>query len=301
VTLTPEELKKELLREKNIEDTQLSERVVANLLLQYPGLLRFPGFVEDIFSYARDHQGTVSPIWFLDEAKKRGINLLGGGGGGRSAEDKANSIRSFSAAIINAAGQFGIEMTPELVAYIAEVADDQNFSMDQLNDVILNEANWDALKPGTLTVNVDRIKQVANQYLIDTSTETLRNYSVKIASGQSSLEAVESMLKAQARIANPWMAEYIDQGISPVDLLASAQDRIAKSLGISASEVNFMDDRFMKMATVTDEKGTTRLATNTELTKQIRADDAWASTEEASQVTSALASSLAQIFGRSAF
>lgn len=278
-----------------------AEQAASNLLLMYPKLANHPGFVQEIVSYAQAHQNTISPIWFLERAQQLGINLTGGGGGfGRSAADKANSIRSFSAAIINAAGQFGIDMSPELVAYIAEVADAQNFSMDQLNDVILNEANWDALKPGVLSVGVERIQETARQYLLDISVDTMRDYSKRIASGESSLEAVESLIKAQAKASNPWMATYIDEGLTPAELLASSRDRIARSLGITASEVDFMDDRFMKMATATDDKGQTRLANSSELTKNIRSDSQWATTEEAKQVTSALAQSIARIFGRSA-
>jgi len=283
-----------------LNERTVSQTVINNLLLTYPKLVNYPGFVDEIYRHASKYQGTVSPMWFLQRAKQLGVNLTGGGGGGRSAADKANSIRSFSSAIINAAGKFGIDLAPDVIAYIAEVADAQNFSLDQLNDVILQQANWDSLKPGALSVNVDQIKEIAKTFLIDLSPDTLNDYSKKIASGESSLEAVQSMLKQQAKAMNPWMATYIDQGMNPMDLLASSRDKIARSLGISAGEINFMDDRFMKMATVTDSKGETRLANSSELTRNIRSDSAWSDTQEARQVSSALAQSLAQIFGRSA-
>lgn len=302
--MTPEQQKKREAQEvqRLFASRAVAEEAAAAAMLVYPMLANYPQLVKELVDNGIRHNGEPDMLWFIQRAKELGVNLTGRGGGmgGRSAADKQNSIRSFSAAIINAAGQFGIEMTPDLVAYIAEVADAQNFSMDQLNDVILNEANWESLKPGALTVGVERIQQTASQYLVDLSKETMQEYSKKIASGESSLESVESLIKAQAKAMNSWMAPYIDQGLTPSDLLAGARDRIARSLGISAAEVNFMSDEYMKLATITDEKGQTRLANSSELTRNIRSDSRWANTEEASQVTASLAQSIAQIFGRSA-
>lgn len=283
-----------------IEWRKIEPVVTNNVLIRYPKLANHPKFLAEIIEKARQQGGNPGELWMIERARELGINLLGGGSGGRSAKDKADSIRSFSAAIINAAGRFGVDLTPETVAYIATVADDQNFSMDQLNDVILNQTNWEALKPGDLTANVDKIKQSARSYLVPLSDATVKEYSTKIASGQSSFEAIESLLKQQAKMKMPWMANAIDQGLSPSDLLAGSRDQIASSLGINAAEVDFTTDRFMNMVTVADEKGNTRLATGSELTRKIRADDAWASSAEARQVGTSLVQAMARIFGRSA-
>ena len=286
---------------REVLDWQKTEpTVINNLLVYYPKLANYPGFLKEIANHARSHGGVVSQLWLIDRARELGVNMLSGGGGGRSAKDKANSIQSFSTAIVNAAGRFGIELKPEVIAYIAQVADDQNFSMDQLNEVILKQANWDGLKPGDLTANVDKIKQSARSYLVPLSDATMKEYSTKIASGESSFEAIESLLKEQAKIKMPWMTNAIDQGLSPSDLLAGSRDQIASSLGINAAEVDFTTDRFMNMVTVADEKGNTRLATGSELTRKIRADDAWASSVEARQVGTSLVQAMARIFGRSA-
>jgi hypothetical protein len=275
--------------------------VINNVLVVYPRLADQPDFLREVSNYARNHSGTVDQIWFLKTAKERGINLFGGGGGGRSAADKANSIRSFSSAIINAAGKFGVDISPEMIAYIAEVADAQNFSLDQLNDVILSQTNWDAVRPGELSANIENINQLSSAYLVDLSSDTVRDYSRRIASGESSLEAIQSLIRQQAKSLNPWMTEFIDRGMTATDVLAGARDRIAKSLGITANEIDFRDDNYMKLATFTDDKGQTRLATSSELTKNIRSDSRWQQTEEASQTATAFARTLAQIFGRSVF
>lgn len=274
--------------------------VINNLLTYYPKLANYPGFLKEIATHARNHGGVVSQLWLIGRARELGVNMLSGGGGGRSAKDKANSIQSFSTAIVNAAGRFGIDLKPDVVAYIAQVADDQNFSMDQLNEVILKQANWDVLKPGDLTANVDKIKQSARSYLVGLSDATIKEYSTKITSGESSFEAIESLLKQQAKMKMPWMTDAIDQGLSPTDLLAGSRDQIAASLGINAASIDFTTDRFMKMVTATDEKGNTRLANGSELIRNIRSDEAWADSIEARQVSTSLAQAMARIFGRSA-
>ena len=89
--------------------------------------------------------------------------------------------------------------------------------------------------------------------------------------------------------------------MTPAELFATSQDQIAKMLEIDPNTVDFTDDRFMKLATVTDEKGTKRLASNTELARNVRMDSDWGKTSAAKTAASGTAAMLAKIFGRSAF
>lgn len=288
-------------RTADVIDYSTLEDVKNELLIQYPKFANHPEYHTELAKLTIRFNGKPRATDVLRLSQKYGINLLSSGGSGQSAEQKANTIRSFSAAIINASGKFGISLTPEEIAYIAKVAEDQNFSADQLNDVILDQANWSTVQPGELTANVDSIKAIASAYFVPVSENTLQDYSKRIASGESSFEAIKSLITQQAKAANPWLNSVIDSGATLADVFARSKDQIAQSLGIDASTVDFTQSRFMDMATTMDEKTGRRLATSSELTANIRQDAAWESTAEAKQIGAALGQNLARIFGRSAF
>jgi hypothetical protein len=137
--------------------------------------------------------------------------------------------------------------------------------------------------------------------LVKVSDETARNYATRIASGESTIEAVRSLMISTAKTQNPWLSTQIDQGFSPNEILSASRDQIASSLGISQTEVDFNNSRFMNMVTVTDKDGSMRLANSNELTKNIRKDAAWAKTDEARRFTNDAAQAVSKIFGRSLY
>lgn len=272
------------------------------LVGMFPKLVNYPEFLMDVIAKVdKDNmQGRQILGYVVRRSRELGINLFSSGGGG--GRNRQNVIGNFTAAIRNAAGQFGISLTPEMIAYMAQVAEAQDWSMDQLEDIVLDQATWDGLQPGTLSANVDQIKALARSHYVTLSEETIRQYARKIASGESSFDAVASLIRQTAKQLNPWMTEQIDAGMAPSDIMNGHRDRIATSLGIDPSQVDFMNPRYMKMATFTDPKtGETRLATLAELTKNIRNDPEWAKSTEARDVGSNMAMMLGKIFGRSAF
>lgn len=222
------------------------------------------------------------------------------GGGGGSRVNRANTIRSLSESIFNQAASLGLGLTNEEISYIANVAFDQDFSSEQLTGSLIKLADWNKLKSGTLTATYEKISSMAANYFVPLSKETMQDYAKRLSSNQITMDGIESFIRSQARISNPWLSEYIDQGINPSELLRSARDQIANSLGLNASDVNFSDSRFMNMVTVSD-NGQTRLANSREIGMNIRSDKDWAKTDEALAQTSSVAKFVAEIFGRSVF
>lgn len=222
----------------------------------------------------------------------------GAGGGGANT---ANVVRAYETAILNRSMSLGMKLTPEEISYIARVAEAQDYSQEQLMNAIVGIADFNQLQSGTLTATVDEVKAMAKSYLVSVSDQTLQDYAKQIATGQATPEGIKSFIKAQSKAMNPWLTQYIDAGIDPSEVLRSSRDLISKSLGVDATTVDFTDNRFLKMATVTDDKGQTRLANNQELIKNIRSDSAWANTSEAKQSTADLALMISKIFGRSSF
>lgn len=224
-----------------------------------------------------------------------------GGGGGLSAEEKANRIRSLSFTVANQAKLLGINLSTDAVTYIATVAQQQDYTQEQLTSTLANLGAWEELEPGTITTNADDIRNLAREHLVVLSEDSLRDYSRRIASGSMSPETVKNIIQMQAKQAMPWMTSIIDQGLTPTDVLSSGRDRIAQGLEITAGEVDLTDSKYMNMLTVTDEKSGTRLATNSEIDKNVRNDVRWRKTQAAKDTAIGVGQMVARIFGRSTF
>lgn len=264
-------------------------------------LWNFPKTLRWVAEWYVDHQNTL-PSWgkVAYASKELGESFRFNAGGGGSGINRANSVRSLETAIYNQSRTLGVELTPEVVSYLANVAFDLDYSADQLTADIMGVVEWDKLKAGSLTASYESIKSLASNYLVSVSDQTLQDYAKKINSNQATQEGIESFLKAQAKAANPWLAEYIDQGISPIELLRSAQDQIARSLQLDPAAVDFTDSRFMDMVTV-DDNGTTRLANAREIARNIRSDKDWAKTDEAAGQLSTVGRIVGRIFGKDFF
>lgn len=263
----------------------------------------YPGFMYKFADWVV-RNGSEPPVWKMAEwglANKMDSSLLSLPGRGGGGPNRANTIRSFETAILNRSTALGMSLTPEVISYIAKVAEAQDYSSEQLMNAIVDLADFETIQAGELTSSLDEMRALGRSYLISTSDETLQDYAKKLATGAATTDGIESAFRAQAKALFPWMASTIDAGVSPEEMLRPARDMIAKSLGIAATEVNFTDDRFIKLATFDDEKQGTRLATQRELMKNIRNDEAWATTSEAKSMATGLASTLSRIFGRSVF
>ena len=270
----------------------------------YPRMKNYPGYLSDYTNAMMD--GELGEGTLLKLASKHNIPLssisgVGGGGGGGSAEQKRNRINSLAARIQNESAKLGVKLSTDEVAYMATVSEKLDYSEDQLTDMIVNQINWDKVEQGTLTATRDQIKSTGKKYLMNLSDVTAQDYSKRIASGELDINAISSILAAQARSSMPWIAQYLDQGLTPEDVLTPSRDAIAQGLEINAGDVDITDAKYLKMMTVQDEKLGTRLATQSEIQKNVRTDERWAQTKQAKQIGSSMAATIAQIFGKSSF
>lgn len=223
------------------------------------------------------------------------------GGSGKSFEQRQNDINSILLEITNQATIAGIPKNKEAFLYIAKVAEKQSWSTAQLTKAVIDLADWKTLEQGTLLQSVDQFQQQGRNYFVNVDRKTARDWADKIASGSMSAESVEKLLQQQSKLANPWLADTIDQGINPSDLLSSSRSAIAKSLGIQVGEIDFTDSRWMNMVTKTDDKGVITLADQNTLRQNVRKDDMWSESEEAQNEANNMVGLISRIFGRSAY
>jgi len=232
------------------------------------------------------------------EELTRRLNQVGGAGGG--GVNKANQIANLSAAISDMAKQYGIGFTPEQVTTIAALAQKNDWSTAQIVDELTKNVDWYQLNAGTLKTSLEDFKTVGKQYLVNLDDSTSRNWALAVARGEMTSETVQQSIREAAKIANPWLAQYIDQGLNPIDVLAANRDSIARGLEIDSNSLDLMDQNVINMMTTLD-NGVRRLANQSELTNNIRNDSRWKNTQTAKQVSAGVASMLSGIFGRSSF
>lgn len=227
-------------------------------------------------------------------------SFFGGGGGGTGAT-RAERIQSLAARILNDSRTLGLNLGNEKIMYLATVAEKLNFSEDQVRDQILSNVDWNTLEGGDLKAQVDTIRAMAKNYLIPIDENAVRDYSLRVSSGELSQEGLTNIFRTQSLAANPWAKVALDQNITPADLLKGHQQYVAQSLEIDPSQVDLTDNNYINMMTVKDQAGNTRVATLGELRSNVRKDARWAQTQQAQSLGANMANMVAKIFGRSSF
>lgn len=215
------------------------------------------------------------------------------GGGGSSGPSKAQQYAAAEAAIKNQAYTLGYTtITDPQIKQLARTAVDGNWSGEQLNEQLVNDAtkHWDKLTGGTILANVDQIKAGAAGQLIAVSETTARQWAKRMASGELDADGLRDMLQTQAAARYGWAAEVIGKGITMSDFLAPSRDRIARELEMNPEKLNMLDPKIMDMMTVVDPKnGQRRVANDTELARNARRDERWKSTGNARTMLSSAA------------
>jgi hypothetical protein len=275
---------------------------------EVPGLRNYESALNMATDLIHDRQGDKNlnwnDVWTIGRTHNIPINAIkssGGGGGGKSAEQRKFDIQSLAVTVSNEAKRLGLQLNNDSIVYVATVAEKQGFSQEQLTNTLTGMTDWSALQEGDLTTNVSKFKELGRNYLVKIDDKTAQDWATRIANKSLSENTVQSIIAQQAKTLNPWLSATIDSGISPMDVLSASRNRISDSLGIDGSAIDFTDNQYLKMVTVEDPKTGTRLATNSELQKNIRTDSRWANSKEAKDLSTSMASTLGKIFGKSAF
>lgn len=231
---------------------------------------------------------------FVAESIRLGLEPLkvsprrGPGGGGPT---KAQQYAAAEAAIRNQAYTLGYTtITDPQISSLARTAVDNNWSGEQLNDRLVNDAtsNWDKLTGGTILAAVDAIKAGASSQLIGISDVTARQWAKRMASGELDQDGLRDLLQSQASARYGWAAEVIQRGITMSDFLAPSRDRIAQELEVNPEKLDMTNPKIMEMMTVVDKNGR-RVANDTELARNARRDERWKSTGNARNMLSSAA------------
>ena len=227
------------------------------------------------------------------DAKQRDFGLL-------EANDPAEAqrrVKETGAAIHNTAQTLGLGFSAQQVASMAWQVERNGWSDPQTIDALLRGISWESLGPGELTANVDAVKDLAGDYLVQISDNTARAWSKRIASGEMTLAGVESALQHQAKSRFSWMGSQIDQGVTPLDYFRPVRDVVAGTLELPTEEINLMDPKWLSLVEVREPDGTVRGATMHEAMMRARSRPEFVDTRQADEMTSGLSSLVARAMG----
>ena len=269
---------------------------------------QYPAFYEAMVNQTFQQGGPLTTGQMAEIARRTGVpvdavvarlNAMGGGGG--SGVNRANEIKSLSAFIADEAAKLGLRIGADQIAVIATAAQKEGWTTAQIIDDLTKTVNFGSLDAGSLLTSVNEFKTLGQNYLLNISDATAQGWALKIARGETTAETILNSIKEQSKAANPWLAQFIDKGIDPVDALAGNRDFIARNLEMDPLGLDLMDQKVLGMMTVTDPNGTKRLADQSEMLRNVRQDDRWKNTNNAKELGAATAGMLGRIFGRSVY
>lgn len=250
-------------------------------------------------------EGALSPMKANTLLQRYGIdpNIMNtsGGGGGGSGVNAADQTRTLAALINDMAAQFGISFSPEQVGNLASIAQKQNWSREQIVDELTKNVDWYRLNTGTIKTSYESYKTIGQQFLVNLSDQSAKDWALRVAKGEMTEETVLQSIRESAKTANPWLAEFIDRGLNPIDVLAPNRDFIAQNLELNPNDLNLMDQKTLNLMTTVGPDGNRKLADQSQMIKSVRTDDRWKTTNNAKDLTAGMASLLSKIFGRSVY
>ena len=207
-------------------------------------------------------------------------------------------VAAVGASIQNSARTMGLGLSGQQIAGMAWTATKNGWTDAQTIDALLKNLDWSTVQAGSLLANVDDIKAIAGDYLVDVSDHTAQQYSARIASGELTLEGVRAVLQRQARARFSWMADEIDAGVAPSDYFAPVRDVLARTLEVAPESINLMDPKWLGLVEVKDdETGKMRAATLNEAMLAGRRESNWVDTQQATEMSAGLMQMLKGAFG----
>jgi hypothetical protein len=221
-----------------------------------------------------------------------------GSGSGASVATKAQQIAASAAAIRNESDTLGLSLSNDQVTAIAKTSVANKWESAQLTDYLTQGLDFTKLRPGTLTGNLEQIKQMAADQLLTISDLSAQNYSRRVSSGELDKNGLMALFQEQARKDYSWAAPAIDKGISMSTYLMPTRDRIAAYLEKTPEAIDMMDPKYLSMMQTVDAKtGLVRAATQSEVMINARSDPDFAKTNAARSMTQSVASAIRSFMG----
>lgn len=209
-----------------------------------------------------------------------------------------NSIDTARASITDAISQFGLDPSAFDVNQLAQQAISNNWDSNQLTDAILSTTTINsAIGDGLIKQEQNKVKALARRYMVPMSDGTAMTYALQKMQGQITDDTLMSAFTDQAKSLFPFLNSTIEAGLTPGDYFEPAREVLANTLELNVEDIDLTQSDFMDLVTTTDESGTTRANSMTEIMQAARKDKRWANTSNARSAVTTAVSALSSMFG----
>lgn len=168
-----------------------------------------------------------------------------------------------------------------------------------LTQAIFNEAKFrpDELVAGSLSVAIDDLTRLADDYMISLSADAAAVWAERIELGETDEAAFEDYIANLSASRFPHLKGIIESGVSPRSHFEPYRQQVAALLEVSPDEVDlFNDPRFTDIVETQTEQGV-RSMTLAETQKYVRQMPEWQSTMGGMETAARMAEGVLQVFG----
>ena len=236
---------------------------------------------------------TKNYTWFQSfDADKQASEIM-------IAEDLANGTNFYEQKVLKRRGElaedanlYGISFTEEQLTEIANKAEYDNYTAEELKTFLRDEVSFDGTQDliGAAGDTQQALQQWAARNGLQIPAESLNNLIKAGAFGDQSFEDMKQQLrKTYLMGAFPGWEKEIAAGADPYDLAAPYRAQLASTLELNTEDISF-DDDLLSQAMQTK-------MTITDLKREARKDPRWDKTENALKTYADAGANLLQMFG----
>ena len=144
------------------------------------------------------------------------------------------------------------------------------------------------------------LKQLAADYLVPMSAQTMEKWTEDIVSGRIDEEGFRSYVLEQAKSQFPSLGAALDRGVTVAQYADPYKQIAARELEMNPEQVDLNDPRWRAMLDTKDAKGQRVAMTLSEAQEYLRKQPEWRSTRGANERAASLTESLLRTFGATA-
>lgn len=199
---------------------------------------------------------------------------------------------------VQSASSFGIQLDQTDLRQLTEDSLRWDYTQDEMNAFILSRGVPGEIKGGSISVDANEITKIARGYLVGIDKRTAQEYAMKVGRGEMTVDGVKSLYREQALQSFPQFSNQIQNGFSILDATSGIRDQVSKTLGISANQIDFNDDRWTDLIDKVDSKGNRRMMTRAEAGRWARTQDGYRTTDQANNLARNVVSMIGKSLGK---
>jgi hypothetical protein len=152
---------------------------------------------------------------------------------------------------------------------------------------------------------LDQVKAMAGKYLYNPSDDVLNSYLRGLASKTMTMATFQSFLARQAAAKYPDMAQAIQAGQTPGDIVEPLRQEAARTMEVAPNSINFISDPFYAKVlsyrpppSAAGKQQAARLMSSSEMDNYLRSSEQWSHTQAARDQAAGLARNIVTTFGK---